>query len=152
MPHRKLLKEYPGTNPLQPLHHPADILVRTVRQKNVYVIACDLAGDYLQLMFQRYLPNYVAHTYRYYPREHRFPIFGYPYQVHLQIALRVRAYSIASHAPALHEILLRLKARGFNHPQGDTNGAGTGRTLCRLEAVTGDPMLPSAAQRTQGTA
>lgn len=33
---RKLLKEYPGPNTLQPLHHLADVLVRTVQQKNVY--------------------------------------------------------------------------------------------------------------------
>lgn len=44
---RKLLKEYPGADILQPLHHLADILVRPCTTENVYVVACDLTGDYL---------------------------------------------------------------------------------------------------------
>ncbi len=41
-----------------------------------YVVACHLAGDYLQLMFHRYLPNYVAHTYRHYPVSTGFLYLG----------------------------------------------------------------------------
>jgi hypothetical protein len=34
----------------------------------------------------------------------------------------VRSLSVMSHATTLHQILLRLKARGFHLPDGDTKG------------------------------
>jgi hypothetical protein len=41
--------------------------------------------------------------------------------VHLQVALRVRSHPVESHATKLQESWLRLKARGFTIPEGDTN-------------------------------
>ena len=43
--------------------------------------------------------------------------------MNLQVALRMRAQSVMSHATTLHQTLLRLKARGFHHPDGDTKPA-----------------------------
>jgi len=64
------------------------------------------------------LTQQVAHTDGYRPSKYFLAILGYPYQVHLKIVLRVRAYAIPFHATILHEISLRLKARGFHHPRG----------------------------------
>ena len=81
------------------------------------MVSRDLAGYHLQLMFHRYLPYHVAHTNRDLPRKHRLAVLRYPHQMNLKVALRVRSYSVMSHATKLHENLLRLKARGFNHPR-----------------------------------
>jgi len=112
----KLLKEYLGADTLQPLHHLVDILVRPVLQKNVYVVAATLpeiiSGSCSIAICLITSRTRIAPT----PVSTGFPIFENPYWVHLQIALR--AYSIASHAPTLHETLVRMKARGFNHPRG----------------------------------
>ena len=94
--------------------------MRTIRNKHVYVIACDLARNDLQLMLGRDLPYQVAHTNRDLPSQYWLPVFRNPHQVHLQVALRVRSQPIMSHANTLHETLLRLKARGSTIPDGDT--------------------------------
>ena len=91
--------------------------MRTIRNKYVYVIACDLARNDLQFMLRRDLPYQVAHPNRDFPSQHWLSVFRNPHEVHLQVALRVRSQPIMSHANTLHEILLRLKARGFNHPR-----------------------------------
>lgn len=69
-------------------------------------------------MFHRNLAYQVAHTNGHRPREYFLTIFGYPYQMNLKIVLCVRAYPIPFHTTILHETLLRLKARGFQHPRG----------------------------------
>ena len=82
------------------------------------VVACDLPGHDLQLMFRGNLPQQVAHAKSYVSCQHRLSIFRNPHHMHLQIAPRVRAQPVKSHATTLHQILLRLKARGFHHPRG----------------------------------
>ena len=37
---RKLLKEHPRADPLQPLDNRADVLIRAIRNKHVDVVAC----------------------------------------------------------------------------------------------------------------
>ena len=69
-------------------------------------------------MFHRNLTDDVAHSNRDLSREYRLPIFRYPYLVNFEVALRLRAQSVASHATTLHKFILRLKARGFHHPDG----------------------------------
>ncbi len=114
---RELLKEYAGTDPLQPLHDHAHVNVRTVRHQNVNVVARDFARQNRDLMFHRNLPNQVAHTNRYFTRQHFLAVLGNPYQVNLQIVFRVRAKLVPFHATTLHDPILRLKARGFHHPR-----------------------------------
>lgn len=72
-------------------------------------------------MVGRNLAHKVAHSNRDLSREHRFAVFRNPYQVHLEVTLRVRSKSVASHMTELHDNILRLKARGFTIPDGDTN-------------------------------
>jgi hypothetical protein len=46
----KLLQQHPRADPLQPLHNLADLLVRPIRNKQVNMVARDLAGNDLQFM------------------------------------------------------------------------------------------------------
>ena len=69
-------------------------------------------------MLHSNLAYQVAHTNGDWSRKYFFAVFGYPYQMSLKIVLCVRAYSVPFHATILHEISLRLKARGFHHPRG----------------------------------
>jgi hypothetical protein len=75
------------------------------------------------------LAQKVAHPNRDLARQHRLAILRHKNQMHLQVALRVRSQSVMSRATTLHQILLRLKARGFRHPDGDTKQP---HSECRL--------------------
>jgi hypothetical protein len=76
-------------------------------------------------MLHSNLAYQITYTDSYWSCEHFLAILGYPYQVDLKIVFRVRAYSVPFHATILHEISLRLKARGWRGvstiPEGDTN-------------------------------
>jgi len=113
---RKLLKEYPRTDPLQPLNNSGNILVRSVSDQNVNVVARYLPRQNHYLVFHCYLPDQVAHTYRHIARQDLLPIFRKPDQVDFQVVFRVRAYLVPFHATTLHEPSRRLKARDFHHP------------------------------------
>jgi len=81
------------------------------------MVACYLPGHNLQFMFCRNLPQQIAHTKRYLTRQHCLSILWYPHQMDFQVRLRVRSQPVMPHATTLHQILLRLKARGFHHPR-----------------------------------
>jgi hypothetical protein len=91
--------------------------MRTMRQENVDVVACNFPRNDVQLVFHRNLTNKVAHTNRYRTHEHLFAIFRYPDQVDFQVRFRVRSVSVVAHATTLPRSSLRLKARGFHHPR-----------------------------------
>ena len=113
----EFLKQHSWTGPLQPLHNFTDGLMRMVRNEDVNMVACYLTRHNLQIMLHSNLAYQVAHTNGYWPREYFLAILRYPHQVNLKIVFRVRAYSVPSHTTILHEIFLRLKARGFHHPR-----------------------------------
>ena len=64
-------------------------------------------------MLHRNLPDQVAHTKRYLPRQHLLPVLRNPNQMHLQIVLRLRAQLVPFHATTLHDPVLRLQGEGF---------------------------------------
>lgn len=109
--------EYPRADPLQPLHDLTDILVGPIREENVYVDTGHFATDNPQLMFHRELPDQVAHTTTdlkvhlvWIPKYRKAVLTG-------DVAVRVRATPISSHATTLHKFSLRLKARDFDQPE-----------------------------------
>src|SRR5262249_1018997 len=110
---RELLKQYPRTDPFQPLHHPADIHVGSISNQHVNVVAGHFSRKYADLVLHRDLPDQVAHTKRHLPRQHRLAIFRDPHQMHLQIVLRVRSQLVPFHATTLHDPILRLQGEGF---------------------------------------
>lgn len=114
---RELLKEDPGADAFEPLHDRADVLMGTVGEKEVELVACHLARENLQFMLERDLADEIAHTSGHRPHEQRLPILGNPDHVDLEIEFRVRTQAIFWHAPILPHPSLRLKARGFHHPR-----------------------------------
>src|SRR5271165_331762 len=116
----KLLQQHPRADTFQPRHDLTDLLIRPLRHQQVNVVAGDLTGHDLQLMFCGNLPQQVAHTNCHFPRQHRLAVFCYPHEMDLEVTLRVRAQPVMSHATTLHHSLLRLKARGSTIPDGDT--------------------------------
>ena len=54
---RKLLQQYARADPFQPLHHLTHVLIRSVGQEQVNVIARHLPGHDLQLVFCGDLPQ-----------------------------------------------------------------------------------------------
>jgi len=68
-------------------------------------------------MLHSNLAYQVAHTDGHRPCNYFLAILGYPYQVNFKIVFCVRAYSAPFHTTMLYEFSLRLKARGFHHPQ-----------------------------------
>jgi hypothetical protein len=110
---RKLLKQDPRTDAFQPRYNPTDIHMGPISHQHVNVIAGHLPPKDRDLMFHRDLPNQVAHTKRHLPRQHCLPVFRDPYQMYLQIVLRVRAQLVPFHAITLHDPILRLQGEGF---------------------------------------
>ena len=62
------------------------------------VVARHLPGHDFQLVLCGNLPQQVAHTNRYLVFQHRLAILRHPHQMNLQVALRVRAQPVMSHA------------------------------------------------------
>jgi hypothetical protein len=60
--------------------------------------ACYLAGQDLQFVFRRHLAQEIAHTKSDFTGQDRFTILRHPHQMHLEVALRVRAQPVMSHA------------------------------------------------------
>ena len=114
---RKLLKEHPRTDALQPLDDCADVLIRAIRHKHVDVLACHFSRQNRQLVLHRDLSDQIAHTNGHLPSQHALPILRDPDQVDFEIGFRVRSVSIPPHATTLPRSSLRLKARGFDHPR-----------------------------------
>src|SRR5665213_1256703 len=111
------LQQYPRTRPFEPLHDLADLLRRSVAQKAMNVVSCDLARDNLQLMFRGDLPNKVAHTKCDLPDQHLFAVFWDSYEMYLQAAVLVGSPAVVSHSTTLNDPLLSLKARASHHPR-----------------------------------
>jgi hypothetical protein len=88
------------------IRHLAHVLIRSIRDEQVYVVTRDLPGHNLQFALCGDLPQQVAHTNRYVSRQHRLPVFRNPHQMNLQVAFRVRAQSVMSHATTLHQACL----------------------------------------------
>lgn len=113
---RKLLQQYPRTRPFQPLYRLADTLRRSVPDKHVHMICRNFAGNYVQLMLHRYLPQNITCSYRHRTDQHPLSVLRDPYQMNLQIRLCMCPKPISSHCDIIQS-LLRLKARGFHHPR-----------------------------------
>jgi hypothetical protein len=98
---RKLLKQNPRTDALQPLHNPADIDMRPICHQHVNVIAGHFPRQNCEFVLHGNLPNQVAHTKRHLPGQHCLSVFRDPYQMYFQIVLRVRAQLVPFHAITL---------------------------------------------------
>jgi len=85
--------------------------------QDVNMVVRYLTRQDLNIMLHSNLAYQVAHTDGHRPYQYFLPILWYPDQMYLKIVFRVRAYSIPFHTTILHEISLRLKARGFHHPR-----------------------------------
>src|SRR5574337_1613188 len=83
---RELLKEDPGADAFEPLHDGADLLMGTVGEEQVELVACHLTRENLQLMLERDLADEIAHTNGDGPHEERLPILGNPDHVDFEIA------------------------------------------------------------------
>ena len=114
---RKLLKEHPRADALQPLDDRAHVLIRAIRHKHVDVVACHLSRQNHQLVLHRYLADQIAHTNCHLSSQHALPVFRDPDQVDFEVRFRVRSMAIPPHATTLPRPSLRLKARGFDHPR-----------------------------------
>lgn len=113
----ELLKEDPGRGPLEPLDNGADVLVGTVGEEQVDMVACDLPRENLEFTLHGNLTDEVADAEGDRPDEDRFPVLRDPDQVDFAVKSGVRADPVFSHAPILPHPSLRLKARGFHHPR-----------------------------------
>ena len=113
----ELLKENPGRGAFEPLDNGADVLVGTVREEQVDMVACDLPREDLEFTLHGNLANEIAQPEGDRPDEDRFPVLRDPDQVDLAVESGVRADPVLSHAPILPHPSLRLKARGFHHPR-----------------------------------
>ncbi len=109
----KFLQQNPRADSLQPLHNHAHVYVGTVRNQNVNVVAGYLPRQYRDFVLLCYLPNNVAHTNGDVSYQYLLTVFWYPYQMYLQVVLRVRAYLITFHATTLHNPKARLQGGGF---------------------------------------
>jgi hypothetical protein len=121
----EFLQQNPGAYPLQPLNDHAYVHVRTVRHQNVNVVAGHLTGQDGDFVLLCYLPKNVAHTNGDVSYQYPLTVFWYPYQMYLQVVLRVRAYLISFHATTLHNPMARLQGGGF-----PPSPMGTLKDLC----------------------
>ena len=113
----KFLKEYSGTRPFQPLHNFAYVLLGMIGYEHVNMVVWYFTRQDLYIMLHSNLAYQVAHTDGHWPYQYFLAILGYPYQMNFKIVFCVRAYLVPFHTTILHEIPLRLKARGFHHPR-----------------------------------
>lgn len=77
------------------------------------VVASDFSGQYRYFVLHGDLPDQVAHTNRNLAGQYFLAIFRDPYQMNLQVMLRVRSQLISLHATTLHHPILRLQGEGF---------------------------------------
>ena len=120
---RKLLKEHPRTDALQPLDDCADVLIRAIRHKHVDVIACHFSRQNRQLVLHRDLSDQIAHTNGHLPSQHALPILRDPDQVDFEIGFRVRSVSIPPHATTPTTLFSSPEGEGFRpSPEGTLNG------------------------------
>ena len=116
---RKLLKEHPRTDALQPLDDCADVLIRAIRHKHVDVIACHFSRQNRQLVLHRDLSDQIAHTNGHLPSQHALPILRDPDQVDFEIGFRVRSVSIPPHATTPTTLFSSPEGEGFRlSPEG----------------------------------
>lgn len=94
----KLRKQNPGAYALEPLHNFADILSGTIGNKHMYMINSYFTRNYLKLMFNCYLSEYISCSNRYLPLQHSFSIFGNPDQMDLQVGFGMGSYFVTSHS------------------------------------------------------
>ena len=113
----ELLKENPGRGAFEPRDNRADVLVGTVGEEQVDMVACDLPRENLEFPLHRDLAEEVAHPEGDRPDEDRFSVLRDPDPVDLAVKAGMRADPVFSHAPILPQPSLRLKARGFHHPR-----------------------------------
>lgn len=78
----------------------------------MYVVARNLPGHNLQFVLCGDLPQQVAHTNRHVSYQDCLSILRHPHQMYFQVALRVRAQPVMSHATTLH-YLASPKGEGF---------------------------------------
>ena len=110
---RKLLKQHPRADSFQPLHQHAHIHMRPVGHQHVNVVARHFPRQNRELVFHRNLTEPVAHPKDHLPHQDLLPIFRNPYQMHLEIVLRVRSQLLPFHATTSHDPILRLQGEGF---------------------------------------
>src|SRR3990167_1085370 len=63
----KLLKEYSRTATFEPLNNHANVLVESIRNKKMNMVACHFPRNNLQFVLHRNLPKNIAHTHSYWP-------------------------------------------------------------------------------------
>lgn len=114
---RKLLKQYPRTDPFQPLDDQIHIHVRFIGYQHVNVIAGHLPRQNRDLVLHRDLPNQGAHTKRHLPRQHLLPIFRVQTRWTFKSCFVYAAHLVPFHATTLHDPVLRLQGEGFHHPR-----------------------------------
>ena len=98
---RELAQQQARADPLQSLHDLADVLRRPIGDEQVDMVARDLAGDDVDLVLDRYLPDDVTRPNRHLPGQHPLAVLRHPDQVHLQIRLGVSAELITSHGDTI---------------------------------------------------
>ena len=74
----KLLQQNPRADALEPVYDLAHVLVWTLAEKQVNVVACDFAGHDLQFMLGRNLPQQITHTKSDFAGQDRFSILRHP--------------------------------------------------------------------------
>ena len=87
---------------LPPRHDWAHVRMGPVSEKQVTLVACDLAGHHLPFVFRRHVPEEVPPTKSDLAGPHRFAVFRHPHPMHFPVALRVRVKSIMPPATTLH--------------------------------------------------
>ena len=70
--------------------------MRSIADEHV-LIGRDLAGDDLQLVLRRNLPQKILNSGRHLPGQHPFAVFRAPHNMNLEVVFRVAAQSISSH-------------------------------------------------------
>ena len=69
------------------------------------MVAHDLAGDDVDLVLERHLPDHIRRPDRHLPGQHLLAVFRHPDKVHLQIRLGVGAQLITSHGDTINPCL-----------------------------------------------
>ena len=94
---RKLRKQNPRTDALQPLHDLANVLRGPISDEHMHMIAGYFPGDNLQLMLQGNLPQDIARPDRHRTAQHTLSVFRDPDHMYLQVSLGVGTQRITSH-------------------------------------------------------